>query len=138
MSEEKLQNMYMEYQMISNSIKQLEQQNVSLDNQLMELAHTSQGLIDMKDVKKGNEILVPISAGIYAKAELKEEGNFIVNVGADIAVKKNIVDTKMIIDGQMEEIGNLKEKISLELQKSADKASLMEKEMSQMASLLKK
>ncbi|MBL7056592.1 prefoldin subunit alpha [Candidatus Woesearchaeota archaeon] len=138
MSEEKLQSMYMEYQMISNSIKQLEQQNVSLDNQLMELAHTSQGLDDMKHVKKGNEILVPVSPGIYAKAELKEEDKFIVNVGAEIAVHKNIEDTKKIIDTQIGEIGNLKEKISMELQKNAEKASSMETEMNRMASALKK
>ena len=66
--QEKLQKLYVEFQVLNNSIKQLEKQNEALETQLMELMVTNQSLDDMKKVESGTEILVPISSGIYVKA----------------------------------------------------------------------
>ena len=46
--EEKLQKLYMEFQMLDQHIKQLEKQNTALNNQLMELTVTNQSLEDIK------------------------------------------------------------------------------------------
>ena len=55
-NEEKLQKLYLEFQMLDQQIKQLEKQNTALNNQLMELMATNQSLDDLKKVKKGAEI----------------------------------------------------------------------------------
>ena len=77
MKEEEMQKLYLEFQMLSHHINQLEKQNTMLNNQLMELMATSQSLEDAKDIEQGTEILVPLSSGIYAKAELKDNKNLI-------------------------------------------------------------
>ena len=95
--EENIQKLYMEFQRLSNAIKQMEKQSQVLENQLVELVSTNQSLEEMKKIKTGIEILVPLSSGIYAKAELKESSNFIVNVGSSIALSKDINATKKIL-----------------------------------------
>jgi len=69
--EEKLQKLYVEFQILNQQIQQLEKQSTMLNNQLMELTVTSQSLEDIKKTKEGTEILVPLSGGIYAKQSLK-------------------------------------------------------------------
>lgn len=135
--EEKIQKLYIEFQMLSNTIKQLEKQSTLLENQLIELISTNQSLEDMKKVKPGTEILAPLSSGIYVKAQLKDGNNFIVNVGSSVALNKDIVSTKKIIEEQILEIRKMQENFAGELQGNADKAASIEKEMKKIASTIK-
>ena len=95
---------------------------------------TNQGLEDAKKIKPGTEILVPLSGGIYAKAELKDSKNFIVNVGANIAVVKDLDSTKKLIENQIDEVKNLQEALVNQLQNQTTKAAMLEQEMNKIAS----
>jgi len=134
--EENFQKLYIEFQMLSSTIKQLEKQNEVLEQQLLELLTTRQSLEDIKKVKQGAEILVPVSAGIYLKAELKETNNFIVNVGSNVALSKNLESTKQVIDDQIGELREMQENIAAEFENSTAKASKIEEELKQIASTL--
>ncbi len=136
--EEKVQKLYIEFQLLSQQIQQLEKQNEALNNNLMELIMTSQSLDDLKDIKEKTEILVPVSAGIHAKAEIKDVKSFIVNVGANVALVKDLKSTKDIIKNQIVEIRGLQESLAEQLQERAAKASSMEQEISQIASEIQK
>ena len=135
--EENIQKLYMEFQMLNNAIKQMEKQSQVLENQLMELFSTNQSLEEMKKIKTGTEILVPLSSGIYVKAELKESSNFIVNVGSSIALSKDLNATKKIIEEQILEIRNLQKNLVEELQENVNKAAQIENEMQKIASSIK-
>ena len=136
--EEKLQKLYVEFQMLGQHIKQLEEKSAALNNQLMDLAVTNQSLDDMKEVKAGTEILVPLSSGIYAKAEIKDSKNFIVNVGSNTTLVKDANSTKKLIENQIDEIKKLQEKLVNELQDNTSKAAMLEQEMNKIASTLQK
>ena len=56
---------------------------------------TEQALDDLKTTKTGTEILVPMASGIFIKAELKDNKELAINVGADTVVKKNIEETTL-------------------------------------------
>ncbi|MBW2977081.1 prefoldin subunit alpha [Candidatus Woesearchaeota archaeon] len=131
---EKLQSLYLEFQILDQQIKQLEKQGTMLSSQLMELVATSQSLEEMKNVKENTEILVPLSSGIYAKAELKDNKKFIVNVGSNTAVAKDIGTTKQLIETQINEIQKLQEGLTKKLQDYTYKAALLEQEISELAS----
>ncbi|HJN57280.1 MAG: prefoldin subunit alpha [Candidatus Woesearchaeota archaeon] len=137
-NEEQLQKLYLEFQMLDQHIKQLEKQNTVLNSQLTELIITNQGLEDMKKVKKDTEILVPLSSGIYAKAELKDSNNFIVNVGSNLTVVKDLTSTKKLIETQVDELKKLQENTITELQKYTTKAAMLETEINKIASTVKK
>ena len=136
--EEKLQKLYMEFQVLEQQIKQLEKQNTMLNNQLMELMMTNQGLEDTKKIKEGTEILTPLSSGIYAKAQLKDSKNLIVNVGSSITVVKDINSAKKMIEDQIEEIKKLQENLVDQLQTQTTKAASLEQEINTIASEIKK
>jgi len=136
--EEKLQKLYVEFQMLSQHIKQLEEKTAALNNQLMDLAVTNQSLEDMKKLKQGTEILVPLSNGIYTKAEIKDSKNVIVNVGSNVTTVKDIDSTKKLIEAQIEEVKNLHERLVNELQNNTSKATILEEQINNIASTLKK
>ncbi|MCH8329138.1 MAG: prefoldin subunit alpha [Nanoarchaeota archaeon] len=132
--EENLQKLYLEFQMLDQHIKQLEKQSAVLNNQLMELMATNQSLDDMKKTDQKTEILVPLSSGIYAKAELKDNKSFIVNVGANTALVKDISSTKKMIEDQIDELKKLQEALVNQLQTQTLKAASMEQEINKIAS----
>ena len=132
--EQKLQKLYLEFQMFNQQIKQLEKQSAALNNHLMELIVTSQSLDDMKKTDEKTEILVPLSSGIYAKAELKDNKSFIVNVGANTALVKDTNSTKKMIEDQIDEIKKLQENLVNQLQAQTVKASSLEQEINKIAS----
>jgi len=136
--EEKLQKLYMEFQVLEQQIKQLEKQNTMLNNQLMELMMTNQGLEDTKKIKEGTEILTPLSSGIYAKAQLKDSKNLIVNVGSSITVVKDVNSAKKMIEDQIEEIKKLQENLVDQLQTQTTKAASLQQEINTIASEIKK
>lgn len=132
--EEKLQKLYVEFQILDQNIKHLEKQSTALNNQLMELMATNQSLEDMEKVDNGAEILVPLSGGIYAKAELKDSKNFIVNVGSNTTLVKDLNSTKKIIENQIDEVRQLREKLVKQLQDQTSKAASLEEEINNIAS----
>ena len=136
--EEKVQKLYIEFQLLNQQIQQLEKQNEALNNNLMELIMTNQSLDDLKDIKEKTEILVPVSAGIHAKAEIKDVKSFVVNVGANVALVKDLKSTKEIIKNQIVEIRELQESLAEQLQERVAKASSMEQEINQIASEIQK
>ncbi len=136
--EEELQKLYMEFQLLSQRIQQLEKQSEALNNNLMELMVTNQSLDDIESIEGKTEILVPISSGIYAKADIKESSSFLVNVGANTVLVKDLKSTKGIIDNQIAEIRKLQESLAQQLQKQTNKAALLENEMSRIASEIQK
>ena len=135
--EEKLQKLYVEFQILNQTIQQLEKQSTALNNQLMDLMVTSQSLEDIKKTKEGTEILVPLSSGIYAKAELKDSKKFIVNVGSNVTLVKDVDSTKKLIEDQINEIKKLQENLVNQLQEQTTKATSLEQEITKIASTIK-
>lgn len=132
--EKKLQELYIEFSNLDHNIKQMHKQMQILEAQLAELIMGMQSLDELKKVKAGTEILVPISSGVYAKAELKDNENLIVNVGANTTVIKGIDSTKKIIENQIEEMRKIQEQMIEEIQQLASSAAIIEKEMNKIAS----
>jgi len=134
--EKKIQKLYLEFQELDQQIKQLEQQNTALSAQLTDLTVTIQSLEDMKKIKNGTEILVPLSGGIYAKAELKDSKNLIVNVGSNVTTVRDVDSTKNLIETQVNEIKKLQVRLVEDLQNNTTKATLLEQEINSIASTL--
>ena len=135
--EEQLQKLYLEFQLLDQQIKQLEKQSIALNNQVAELTITGQSLEDMENIKAGTEILVPLSSGIFTKAELKDNKKFIVNVGSSVAVVKDAESTKKLIASQVDEIKKFQESLAKQLESHNAKALSLEQEINRIASTIK-
>ena len=132
--EKKAQEMYMEFQMLDQHIKQLQKQLQAITQQLMEFESTSMSLEDLQKVPAGKEIFVPLSSGIFAKAEIKDTSELLVNVGANVVVQKDIASAKKLIANQVEEIRKLQKRMMEELEKMTGKAANIEEELQKLVS----
>ncbi|MEA2037403.1 MAG: prefoldin subunit alpha [Nanoarchaeota archaeon] len=133
MNEEKVQEKYIEMKTLEEQMKHMQEQAATLEQQLMETMTIKKSLDDFKKAQKGDEILVPISQGIFAKAELKENKEFLVNVGANTIVNKDIESTKKLMDKQIEEMQGVHSKAMMQLQQWALKAASIEKELKELS-----
>jgi len=132
--ENKAQEIYMEFQAIEQNIKQLQRQLDVVTHQLFELASTSQSLDEFKDVGAGKEVLVPLSSGIFAKASIKNTSELLVNVGANIVVKKDVASAKKLVQNQVEEIKKIQKQTIDELEKMTSYAAQLEMKLQSMVS----
>ncbi|MBS3112745.1 prefoldin subunit alpha [Candidatus Woesearchaeota archaeon] len=126
---QKDQEKYLQLQMMSQQIKATQEQLISLDKQEQQLIDTLETLEVFKQSQINSEILTPVATGIFAKAELKNNTNLIVNVGANTAVEMNIEHTKELIFTQIEEVKKVHEQLSGDLQKLGTEAHKLEHEV---------
>lgn len=97
----------------------IQQQIENLNASLTELTIALDTLEVVKDEKK-EETLVPIGAGSFLITELKNTDEVIIGLGAGVAVKKKIADAKVTIEEQKTELEELRDKMTLDLQKISD------------------
>lgn len=132
--EKKAQEAYMEFKMLEQHIKQLQSQLEAITHQLVELHSTANSLEEFKKLDAGKEIFVPLSSGIFAKADIKDTSEVLVNVGANVVVKKDIASAKKLIQNQMEEIKKIQRHMVEELEKMTSHAAGIETKLQALVS----
>ena len=132
--EQKTQEIYMEYKAIDEHIKQLQKQLEALTNHLVEIHSTNSSLEDLDKIKKGKEIFVPISSGIFAKGTINDTSELLVNVGANVVVTKDIASAKKLIQHQIDEMKKVHKRMLEELQNMAQKAAELEMQLQSLTS----
>ena len=108
--EKAFQEKYVEFQVFSAQLKQMQQQFVNIEQQILELKSLSESLNKISDIKENNDSLIPIGAGIFLEGTIKNTKEAVITVGANVAVKKSMEETKELVKKQIEEL----EKIMIE------------------------
>jgi prefoldin alpha subunit len=124
----KLQEKALKMQVLEQQIVAVQKQIQQLEEQLEELSITKQSIEDLKKAKKGAEALSMISPGIFIKTSILDSEEVIINVGANVAVKKNAEDAKKMIESQIEEIAAVQAQLMADIQKLSHAAERLEKE----------
>ncbi len=122
--DEDVQKKYMQLQMYEQQTSQMQQHIEQMDQQAAELAQVAENLREIKDVKEGTEILVPMAGGVFIRATLQKPEHVLVNVGASSTVQKPIDDAKAMVEDQLGELMAYREKAAEQLMtmvKSAQK-----------------
>jgi len=127
--QKELEKKYMELQILSQRMKQLQQQIVLVTNQITELAGLQQSLSELKDIKHETKILMPFGNGIYMHAMLENPDELLVNVGAGVVVKKDLDATKEIISQQEKEMKDVNDQMMIELKALYERATSLEQEL---------
>lgn len=91
-SREDFQKTLMQLEMGRRQMEQLGRQAQAVESGIMELAATVEALKAMREQKPGAEVMMPLGAGSYMRAELKDAENVLVGVGADMTVEKKLSD----------------------------------------------
>lgn len=104
LSEKELQEKYFQFQLIVQQIEQIDQVISTLRKQVEELNTLKQTIEEITDIAEGNELLVPLGAGIFLKASLNDTKELLMNVGSKVVVKKTPLEALEMIKIQIEEI----------------------------------
>lgn len=101
--------------MLEQDAKQLEQQLMMIEQNIMELQVLQASLDDIEKAKEKEEMLSQIGKNIFARTELLSK-ELLVNVGAKTMVKKSIPETKKLIERDISKLSELKENLAREFQ----------------------
>jgi prefoldin alpha subunit len=128
-NQKEIQQKFMEYQMLEQQMKQLQEQLQKLEQQGQEVENVKQAIEDIAKAKPGEEVLVPVSGGIFFKAQMKDGGQFLVNVGSGVVVEKDCEGTLGLINNQAKELDKYKDQITGEIAKQLAKHQGIEAEL---------
>ena len=118
-----------EMQEMQQHLEQLQQQRQMVEQQLEDLAMSSNGLEEFEKLKKGDVVLFPVSSGIFAKATLDDPKKLLVNIGAKVIVDKTPSEAKRILQDQLKELQELHEKIVGRLQAFMIQAQALDQQL---------
>ena len=103
------QELLFKISMFEQHIENLRQQLSAVEESLLYLDSINLGLGDIKN-SKGKEILASIGKGIFVKARLLSE-ELTVDVGGNNFVKKDIPETKKLIETQIKKLQDIKKEL---------------------------
>lgn len=126
---DKLRELKLKYQILAEQARDLEKQNEFLSSQAMDMAVSIQSIDELNSAEKGAEILVPLSSGVYIKANLADTKELLVNVGGNTVVRKTSHDTKSMIEEQIVEVRKLQEQLAANLNGIAAKIQYVESQI---------
>lgn len=132
-----LNEKYLELQVLDQQVKQVNQQMINLDTQLLELQKLEENLDDLSQTKKDTEILVAFGGGVFSKAELKDNNTVLMNVGADIIVEKDIPSSKKVIRHQIDQIKDVLQQLEQEFNILAMNSQILQQDMQKLSSEIK-
>lgn len=122
----KVQENYVEFQIIGQQIKQLQKQLDMVTYRLMELSSIVNSFEDFSRITSEKEVFVPLSSGIFARASIKSTSELLVNVGANVVVAKDTASTKKLLQKQMEELKAVQKQVIGELERMTAHAMQLE------------
>ena len=128
MDENKLKQKYLEMQTIQQQANQVREQLSQLQEQVDEIHLVASSLDELKDINKGDEILVPIVNGIFIKAQVLDTDHVKMNVGSGTVTDKTIDQAKTLLLSQAGEIEEIRDKLSGLFEELSKRALSIEKE----------
>ena len=123
--QKELQEKLIRYQIINSRIKALSDRREFLLAKLLEIETTLNAIEEMEK-SKGDEIFLPLGSGVHVPGTLKKTGSIIVELGADIAVKRTAENAKEILKKRKEILENGLRSIENEMMNLGDELSKLE------------
>ncbi len=106
-----------EFQLLQQQFEQLQKYAEEIEMKLLEFHKTKESLQEVGAIKSGSEMFLPLAQGIFAKGKIEDPSTLLVNVGADIAVTKTVPQITELIDRQISELAEVKEKLDANMLK---------------------
>jgi len=122
------QNEMLELNLLDMQIRQLEQQAVMIEQQIIDQQNLIKDLEELKKAKKGQSLLFPFSREIFVEGKI-ESPDVLVNVGSKTLVKKSIDETKKLVEKQKGRLLKTNEELHREIQRIMTRIMELEKKL---------
>lgn len=105
-NEQDMQQKVILFQLLHKHMEELKQQAALLEQRFMEFGVTKHALGDFKD-KRDKDMLDPLGSGCYVFGKAPGSTDLLVNIGANIMIKKPIGETAELLDNRTKEIQDI-------------------------------
>jgi prefoldin alpha subunit len=102
--ENQLRQLVTEMRMMEGSVNTLQQRLQMVLASVSELRVAKQSLEDLKGVKPGSNLLVPVGGAAFINANLGEVSKVVVGIGADVSIEMAYDDAVKDVNGRLEEM----------------------------------
>lgn len=120
------------YQLLQRHLEQLREQAMLLERMFIEIETTKQTVGDMKKLKEGNEILVPLGSGFYTHGKVSDTKRLLVDLGMGILVKKDTKSTDNVLENRRKELDNASRELQNDMVNTVKKMNELGMELERM------
>ncbi|MBD3262007.1 MAG: prefoldin subunit alpha [Candidatus Altiarchaeales archaeon] len=114
--QKQLQGMLLQLESGKRRLEGLGQQNQMMQQAQQEIEATIKALEELEKIKEGAEVLVPLGAGSYVKAQLKEKEEIIVGVGAGVSIEKKRLEAISALNSRQKQLSEKQQKMQQTMQ----------------------
>lgn len=102
---------------LSQQTKQMEAHLEQIASNIHELNKLADNVEELSKLDKKSESFFSLGGGIFVQGEINPVKEVLMNVGAGVTVKKDVTKAKEILDKQIKDLTNLKERIEQDMVK---------------------
>src|SRR3989338_6814386 len=124
-----VQEKYVEFQMLQAQMQAVHKQMEALAEQAHEMDIVESAIDEFSRSKKGNDMFVTLTPGLFVKAKLEENESVVLNVGGGAMVQKSIPQAKEIVANQCGELRKLEAEMAGQLKKLELRTLELQKEL---------
>lgn len=93
-----------EYGALAQLLEDVRRRVELLNTTLAELAAAKSALEEIGSLSEGEELLVPVGAGVFVRARLASKDKVLVTLGANVMVEKTLEDTRKYLEEREQKV----------------------------------
>jgi len=97
---------------LQHELRQIEEQLGQLSEQRIEIASIRETVSQFETINKNDELLVPLAAGIFVRANATDEKALYVNVGQGVIVPKTRTQVLEMLQDQEKQLNEAEEQLA--------------------------
>jgi len=113
--ENQLRQLVTEMRMMEGTVNTLQQRLQVVLASVSELRLAKQSLGDLKDIKSGSNLLVPVGGAAFINANLGDVDKVVVGIGADVSLEMEYDDAVKDVDERLQEMEKAQTSIEQQL-----------------------
>jgi len=117
-----------EYQQLARLAAEYQRRIDLLNAALEEISNAKTAVSELESLQNDEEMLVPLGAGIMARAAYRR-GKFLVNIGSGVIVEKDFDEAKNFLESKEKTVRDTINKLSIEYQKILNRLAEIEKQL---------
>lgn len=127
---ENIQRKTLQFQILQANMQIIREKENMLLQKLEEFENTKQTIGDMKSVKSGSEILMPLGSGNFVSGKISSTEKVLVGIGGGIAIKKSSEDAVEFLNTRTTEVKSALQELKEQGVRIEDELHLLQSEMS--------
>lgn len=113
-------------ELLNAELGQLEEQLEQLERQRQEILQLHDALNRFQDVREDEELLVPLSAGVFAEARATGKRELLVNVGNGVVVRKQPDEIQDDLQEHMRQLDDEQRKLQEDFERKLEELRKLE------------